>query len=58
MSTLGFFPDTTAAQASCDTDVTPQSENSDVLFVHSCSRLGLQANPPSFRLSFGWFRRR
>lgn len=27
--------------------------------VHSCSRIGLQANPPGFRLSFGdWLRRR
>ncbi|MCI4675131.1 hypothetical protein [Candidatus Mycolicibacterium alkanivorans] len=27
--------------------------------VHSCSRLGLHANPPGFRLSFGdWLRRR
>ena len=27
--------------------------------VHSCSRIGLQANPPGFRRSFGdWLRRR
>ncbi|SBS73451.1 hypothetical protein MHPYR_170022 [uncultured Mycobacterium sp.] len=27
--------------------------------VHSCSRIGLTANPPGFRLSLGdWFRRR
>lgn len=29
------------------------------MHVHSCSRLGLTANPPGFRLSLGdWFRRR
>ncbi|BBZ76834.1 hypothetical protein MANY_21710 [Mycolicibacterium anyangense] len=27
--------------------------------VHSCSRIGMQANPPGFRLSLGdWLRRR
>jgi len=27
--------------------------------IHSCSRIGLVANPPGFRLSLGdWFRRR
>ena len=32
---------------------------SPALHVHSCSRIGLQANPPGFRLSFGdWLRRR
>ncbi len=29
------------------------------LHVHSCGRLGLTANPPGFRRSFGdWLRRR
>jgi len=29
------------------------------LHVHSCSRIGLQANPPGFRRSFGdWLLRR
>ena len=29
------------------------------MHVHSCSRIGLTANPPGFRLSLGdWFRRR
>ncbi|HTY26865.1 MAG TPA: hypothetical protein VMD51_01800 [Mycobacterium sp.] len=37
-------------------EVAPQSA---ALCVHSCSRIGLQANPPGFRLSFGdWLRRR
>ena len=32
---------------------------SPALQVHSCSRIGLHANPPGFRRSFGdWLRRR
>ncbi|MCW2686474.1 MAG: hypothetical protein JWR37_1364 [Mycobacterium sp.] len=41
-------------------DVAPQSTAAVApVVVHSCSRLGLHANPPSFRLSIRhWFRRR
>lgn len=49
----------TTANAHVHTDVTPQSTATSPLAVYSCSRLGLRANPPASRLSFGgWFRRR
>jgi hypothetical protein len=38
-------------------DVTAPSSATAPLRVRNCSRIGLQANPPGFRLSFsGWFR--
>jgi hypothetical protein len=45
----------TAATAVIDHAVAPQSP----VRVHNCSRIGLRANPPGFRMPFGdWFRRR
>lgn len=41
-------------------EVAPQASTAIApMQVHSCSRIGLVANPPGFRLSLGdWFRRR
>jgi hypothetical protein len=58
MSTLEYSNGPAAAGAAADNVVTPQSAASDLFFVHNCNRLGLQATPPTFRLSFGWLRRR
>lgn len=57
MPTLGCSPSPAVTDGMSDTVVTPQHAEVP-LHVYSCSRLGLQANPPSFRLNFSWFRRR
>lgn len=55
MSTSDRRFSSVVATALIDDKVTPQPQ----VRVHNCSRIGLQANPPGFRMSFGdWFRRR
>ena len=47
--------DMPADKMAADLAVKPQA----ALQIHSCSRIGMQANPPGFRRSFGdWLRRR
>ncbi|MDF2824877.1 MAG: hypothetical protein K0R68_2285 [Mycobacterium sp.] len=58
MSMLGTANGPGAANVAADNVVTPQSAPGELQFVHNCSRLGLQATPPTFRLNFGWLRRR
>ncbi|WP_199255466.1 hypothetical protein [Mycolicibacterium mengxianglii] len=57
MSPLDCANGAVAAIEALDDVVTPQS-TAEPAFVHNCSRLGLQATPPTFRLNFSWFRRR
>ncbi len=44
------------ADAFGDDEITRQSPVSAPFAVHSCSRLGMQANPPAGSFG-GWFRR-
>ena len=55
MSTDNRLFSSIAATVLIDDEFTPQPQ----VRVRNCSRIGLQANPPGFRMSFGgWFRRR
>lgn len=58
MSVLETANGSGAAKTAADNVVTPQSTSGEPQLVYNCSRLGLQANPPTFRLNFGWLRRR
>lgn len=55
MSTDNRHSSSIAVTAVIDHTTAPQSP----VRVYNCSRIGLQANPPGFRMPFGdWFRRR
>ncbi|WP_157517002.1 hypothetical protein [Mycobacterium sp. MS1601] len=58
MSVLRYPGGAAAIAEKSDMGVTPLSTGAEPQFVYNCSRIGLQANPPSFRLGFGWLRRR
>ena len=58
MSMLKYSKEPTVVDATPDTVVTLQPPVSEIVVVRNCSRLGRQANPPSLRLNFSWFRRR
>ena len=58
MSMLESAHGSVTASVVPDSVVAPQPIVAEPQHIYSCSRLGLQANPPSFRLTFGWFRRR
>lgn len=36
----------------------PEGRDDGAIQIHSCSRIGMRANPPGLRLSFGGRRRR
>jgi hypothetical protein len=57
MSGLGRSNVSAAANAAADAVVTPQSTTPPVI-IRNCSRLGMQATPPTLKLGFGWLRRR